>query len=162
VSTPPTAANRPGSAGRGEAAEIEARRGVVTLTIGDTGRTSRSRARSRPASGPGAGGDAKGKGQDAGGATQRGWHWSDDGPGAQLSAPPPEPDLALALSPDDARLVGRGELEPSVAFMQGRLKTSGDNALLLRVLAWTATPAFTPARAEWSGEPAEDGGAEGS
>ncbi len=90
---------------------------------------------------------------------QRSWHWSDDGPGTPVTAGPTESDLALALSPDDAQLVGRGELEPSVAFMQGRLKTSGDNALLLRVLAWTTTPAFTPARAEWSGEEAEGGGA---
>jgi SCP-2 sterol transfer family len=156
VSTPPSAANHPGSAAQGGAVEIEAPSGVVTLAIGDTGRTNRSRARSRPASGPGAGPDAKGKGQDAGGATQRSWLWSDDGPGAQLTAPQPEPDLALALSPDDAQLVARGELEPSVAFMQGRLKTSGDNALLLRVLAWTTTPAFAPSRGEWSPEPTED------
>jgi putative sterol carrier protein len=61
-----------------------------------------------------------------------------------------EPDLALTLSPDDARSVRDGELAPSVAFMQGRLKTSGDNALLLRVLAWTATPAFPTALSKWA------------
>ena len=59
-----------------------------------------------------------------------------------------EPDLTLGLSPEDARLVGQGQLAPSVAFMQGRLKTSGDNALLLRVLAWTTTPAFASLLAE--------------
>jgi len=37
--------------------------------------------------------------------------------------------------------------------MQGRLKTSGDNALLLGVLSWTATPAFSAALAAWSAEP---------
>jgi hypothetical protein len=34
--------------------------------------------------------------------------------------------------------------------MQGRLKTSGDNGLLLSVLAWSATDAFVPALASWS------------
>jgi SCP-2 sterol transfer family len=162
VSTSQKAANHPGSAAQEGAAGVEAPSGVVTLTIGDTGRTNRSRARSRPASGPSAGPDLKGKGQGTGGAAQRSWHWSDDGPGALVTPVPAEPDLALALSPADAQLVGRGELEPSVAFMQGRLKTSGDNALLLRVLAWTTTPAFAAARAEWSGEPAKGGGPERS
>jgi hypothetical protein len=58
----------------------------------------------------------------------------------------------LTLSPDDARSVKDGHLEPSVAFMQGRLKTSGDNALLLRVLKWSATPAFSSALSSWSAE----------
>jgi hypothetical protein len=67
--------------------------------------------------------------------------------------------LTLTLSPADAELVRQGRLSPSVAFMQGRLKTSGDNALLLRVLAWSATDAFAPALAAWSApaEPATDG-----
>jgi hypothetical protein len=60
----------------------------------------------------------------------------------------------LTLSPADAGLVKQGLLSPSVAFMQGRLKTSGDNALLLRVLAWSASDAFTPALATWSGDAA--------
>jgi hypothetical protein len=58
----------------------------------------------------------------------------------------------LTLGTDDARSVKEGRLDPSVAFMQGRLKTSGDNALLLRVLSWTATPAFPSALASWSAE----------
>ncbi len=40
------------------------------------------------------------------------------------------------------RWSGKVLLSPSVAFMQGRLKTSGDNGLLLSVLAWSATGAF--------------------
>ncbi len=62
------------------------------------------------------------------------------------------PALTLGLSPDDAELVWNGDLAPSVAFMQGRLKTSGDNALLLAVLAWSATPAFSQALADWKRE----------
>ena len=64
------------------------------------------------------------------------------GPAAGLGGLEGEADLTLTLSPDDARSVKDGRLDPSVAFMQGRLKTSGDNALLLSVLKWTATPAF--------------------
>jgi putative sterol carrier protein len=63
-----------------------------------------------------------------------------------------EPELSLALTPDDARLVIEGTLAPSVAFMQGRLKTSGDNGLLLELLAWTTTPAFGEALAKWRRE----------
>jgi putative sterol carrier protein len=64
-----------------------------------------------------------------------------------------EPDLTLTISADDASLVKKGELEPSVAFMQGKLKSTGDNALLLSILAWSATPAFTKALADWTAGP---------
>jgi len=53
-----------------------------------------------------------------------------------------EPDLTLSVSSVDARLIEEGKLEPSVAFMQGRLKSTGDNALLLELLAWSATADF--------------------
>jgi putative sterol carrier protein len=78
--------------------------------------------------------------------------WDDDGPGPVREGCDGEPDLTLGLSRDDALSVQQGQLPPSVAFMQGRLKTSGDNELLLRVLAWTATPAFQAALATWAGE----------
>ena len=68
-----------------------------------------------------------------------------------------EPDLTLGLSWPDAHLVADGELPPSVAYMQGKLKTSGDNALLLSALAWSATPAFSAALAEWRAELANAG-----
>lgn len=73
-------------------------------------------------------------------------------PGPLVPAPEGEPNLTLTIGTDDAQLIKQGELEPSVAFMQGKLKTSGDNALLLRVLAWSATPAFAKAIALWSTE----------
>ena len=37
--------------------------------------------------------------------------------------------------------------------MQGKLKSTGDNAILLRVLAWSATPAFADALKEWAANP---------
>jgi hypothetical protein len=62
-------------------------------------------------------------------------------PGAP-AAPGAEPDLALTISADDAAAVFSGEVEPSVAFMRGRLKASGDGALLLGFLKSTTTPEF--------------------
>lgn len=64
-----------------------------------------------------------------------------------------EPDLTLTIGTDDAYLVRRGELDPSVAFMQGKLKSTGDNALLLNILGWTATPAYTKAMEDWAAAP---------
>lgn len=64
-----------------------------------------------------------------------------------------EPDLTLTIGTDDAYRVGRGELDPSVAFMQGKLKSTGDNALLLSILDWSATPAFTKALEDWAAAP---------
>jgi len=64
----------------------------------------------------------------------------------------------LTLSRADAELIREGRLSPSVAFMQGRLKTSGDNGLVLRVLAWSATDAFAPALTAWSADAAASAG----
>jgi hypothetical protein len=73
------------------------------------------------------------------------WQWSDGGPAGLVAGCPSEADLALSISPEDALAVKDGRLAPSVAFMQGRLKTAGDNALLLDVLRWTTTPEFMSA-----------------
>jgi hypothetical protein len=51
----------------------------------------------------------------------------------------------MTISSDDARAVAAGEMEPSVAYMRGRLKASGDGGLLLGWLASTATSEY----AEW-------------
>lgn len=51
----------------------------------------------------------------------------------------PEEGVSFTLTPEDARALILGELDPSVAFMSGRLKTAGDNGLVLRVLeAWSS------------------------
>lgn len=80
--------------------------------------------------------------------------WTEAGPKAVSAGCQGEPALTLTLSPEDAAAVATGELAPSVAYMQGRLKTAGDNGLLLRVLRWSATPAFKQALAHWSQDPA--------
>jgi putative sterol carrier protein len=51
-------------------------------------------------------------------------------------------DVSLTLPYPEALAIARGELQPTVAFMQGRMKTAGDPGRLLAVLAATATPEF--------------------
>ncbi len=58
-----------------------------------------------------------------------------------------DPDLVLTTTVDVARELLDGTLDPNVAFMQGRLKTAGDNALLLRILPETRSDAFATRRA---------------
>lgn len=107
--------------------------GLVGLIVGDTGRRAQ---RGRPPA-----------------LAQWRSTWSEEGPKDVALGLEAEPDLTLTISPEDARLVLEGELDPSVAYMQGRLKTAGDNCLLLRVLRWTATPAFREALAAWAATP---------
>jgi hypothetical protein len=56
---------------------------------------------------------------------------------------PPAADLSVRLTAAECDAVVAGTCSPSVAYMRGRLRTAGDNRLLLAVLAATATPAFT-------------------
>jgi hypothetical protein len=51
-------------------------------------------------------------------------------------------DVSLTVPYPEAIAIAQGELEPSVAFMQGRMKTAGDPGKLLDLLEATATPAF--------------------
>lgn len=51
-------------------------------------------------------------------------------------------DVTFTLSAADAEEIASGRLSPSVAYMQGRLKTCGDPGLALQILAATATPGF--------------------
>ena len=51
-------------------------------------------------------------------------------------------DVSLTLPYAEALSIARGELQPTVAFMQGRMKTAGDPGRLLDVLAATATAGF--------------------
>jgi putative sterol carrier protein len=60
----------------------------------------------------------------------------------------PDADVLLTLPRDEAVAVARGTLAPSVAFMQGRMKTAGDPGLLLDLLARTSGPGFAAFRDE--------------
>jgi hypothetical protein len=60
----------------------------------------------------------------------------DDGVVAEAaSGAPVAPDVTLTVGYDDAVAIAAGDLDPGVAFMQGRLKTVGDPGLVLDVLA---------------------------
>jgi SCP-2 sterol transfer family len=50
----------------------------------------------------------------------------------------PAPDLTLTVSYADGTAMAAGDLDPSVAFMQGRMKTAGDPGLVLDLLAGVA------------------------
>jgi hypothetical protein len=52
---------------------------------------------------------------------------------------------SLTLPYADAVAIVRGELQPTVAFMQGRMKTAGDPGAVLDVLAATARAPFRDA-----------------
>ena len=55
-------------------------------------------------------------------------------------------DVSLTVPLDDAVAVQRGETDPSVLFMQGRMKTAGDPGKVLELLAYSAQPGFTALR----------------
>ncbi len=57
-------------------------------------------------------------------------------------------DLSVTSSYADAVAMSDGSLEPSVAFMQGRLKTAGAPGKVLEVLALTASSEHRALRAE--------------
>ena len=55
------------------------------------------------------------------------------------AGPVPSPEITLTVTDADARAVLSGELDPSVAFMQGRMKVVGSMAPLLDLLALSGT-----------------------
>jgi hypothetical protein len=72
------------------------------------------------------------------------YHWSygDGVPGDGGVGTAPDSDLTLTMPRADAEAVANGNVEPSVAYMRGRLKASGNGGLLLGLLASTATDAY--------------------
>ena len=56
-------------------------------------------------------------------------------------------DVTMTVTWDDALALLRGALDPSVAFMQGRLKVSGSMAVVLALLPLTRTETYAAARA---------------
>jgi len=63
----------------------------------------------------------------------------------------PSPDVTLTLTDADARAVLSGELDLSVAFMQGRMKVAGAMAPLLDLLAMAGTDDARARRARLAG-----------
>lgn len=73
-----------------------------------------------------------------------GFHWIYDAGRVARSGPGPaaEADLTLSLAASDAAEVLAGRVEPSVAFMRGRLKATGDGGILLAFLESTTSPGY--------------------
>lgn len=84
---------------------------------------------------------------------EAGFHWRYDSgkPGAGAPGIDSSADLVLLLGSDDALDVLKGDVDPSVAFMRGRLKASGDGGLLLGFLKSTVEPSFEAWRRKVSG-----------
>jgi predicted lipid carrier protein YhbT len=70
------------------------------------------------------------------------YHWDfEDGrlaSGAEGAADAPYVTLTMVW--DDATAIQRGDLDPNVAFMQGRLKVAGSMAVMLALLPTLNTP----------------------
>jgi hypothetical protein len=72
-------------------------------------------------------------------------------PSGAGAGPSDGPDATLSLSAPDALGVLDGSLDPSVAFMQGRMKVTGDMGLVLDLLALAATDDFRARRQQVAG-----------
>jgi len=53
-----------------------------------------------------------------------------------------DPELTLTLSYEDSVLVQQGELDPNAAFMQGRLKATGNMTKLMQLMPLTMSPEY--------------------
>jgi putative sterol carrier protein len=51
-----------------------------------------------------------------------------------------DPDVTVTSAREDAVAVQRGDLDPNVAFMQGRMKVSGSMGVMMTLLTATNTP----------------------
>jgi putative sterol carrier protein len=56
------------------------------------------------------------------------------------------PDVTLTMVWDDAAAMQRGELDPNVAFMQGRMKVAGSMGVMMALLPVTNTPEYQDLR----------------
>jgi putative sterol carrier protein len=57
-----------------------------------------------------------------------------------------DPDVTLTMAWDDAVSVHRGDLDPNVAFMQGRMKVAGSMGVMMALLPVTNTTEYQDLR----------------
>jgi putative sterol carrier protein len=57
-----------------------------------------------------------------------------------------DPDVTLTMAWDVATAMQRGELDPNVAFMQGRMKVGGSMSVMMSLLPVTNTSAYQDLR----------------
>ena len=53
-----------------------------------------------------------------------------------------DPEITLTQTYDDAMKIQKGELDPNAAFMQGRIKVTGNMAKLMSLLPITNSPEY--------------------
>jgi predicted lipid carrier protein YhbT len=56
------------------------------------------------------------------------------------------PDVTLTTVRPDAVAMAKGELDPNVAFMQGKMKVAGSMGIMMRLLPVTNTPEYQDLR----------------
>lgn len=71
------------------------------------------------------------------------WVYQDGKPSEGGVGSPAGTDVTLSVDASEAGKILSGQLRPSVAFMRGRLKTSGDESLVLALLRSSADPGFS-------------------
>jgi len=57
-----------------------------------------------------------------------------------------DPDVTLTTARPDAMAIAKGDLDPNVAFMQGRMKVAGSMGVMMRLLPVTNTPEYQQLR----------------
>ena len=60
--------------------------------------------------------------------------------------PSTQPDVTLTTVWGDAVAMQRGDLDPNVAFMQGRMKVAGSMGVMMGCLPLTSTPEYQDLR----------------
>ncbi len=59
-----------------------------------------------------------------------------------------EPDFTMTLSYEDSVKIQRGELDANAAFMQGRMKVTGNMGALMQLMPLTTSPEYKALQAE--------------
>jgi alkyl sulfatase BDS1-like metallo-beta-lactamase superfamily hydrolase len=59
-----------------------------------------------------------------------------------------DPDFTLTMTYETGTEIARGELDPNVAFMQGRMKCAGDAGKLMQLIPITGSPEYRALQAE--------------
>ena len=63
----------------------------------------------------------------------------------------PDPEVTLTQSYEDAKKIQEGELDANAAFMQGRVKVTGNMAKLMSLLPLTNAPEYKALQEEIAG-----------